>query len=98
MEAVDKMLTELIDLERDVRLKSKRIEAIKSWCKEQGSFSTQFHVCSIKEHTRVGLVGLEKVANAIGRDILEDLDLINISQFSTVHVSRKSPTEFDIAL
>ncbi len=89
MTHLDEMLQELIALEQDVKIKYKRIEEIKAWCKEQGSFATDHHVCSVKEHTRTGLAGLDVVAKALGRDLLEDLDLIRVSQFLTVHVSKR---------
>ncbi len=97
MIALDKMLDELLLLEIDVKEKVKRIEAIRTWCKQQGSFSTELHVCSVKSHSRTGLVSLEKAVKALGRDLLENFELINTSTFLTVQVSKKS-NDLDIAL
>lgn len=84
---VEQVLAELLLLEQEVKIKSKRIDEIRKWCKEQGSFSTMNYVCVVKPRTRVGLAGLEVVAAAIGQDILEQFNLIKQSTFYMVTVS-----------
>lgn len=87
---IDIVLDELLNLEDDIKPKLKRIEEIKTWCKEQGSFCTDYHVCSIKEHTRTAIVSLKKAVDALGKEMLESFGLIQTTEFKTVHVSKKS--------
>ena len=87
------LLKELLDLEAEVKPKVKRIEEIKTWCKDQGSFSTDSFVCSIKPHTREGMVPLSIAVERVGRDTLEEFELIKMTEYSTVNVSPKATLE-----
>lgn len=83
----DAMLKELLLLEADVKVKNKRIAEIKEWCREMGSFATDRFLCSVKEHERRGMVGLDKAIQLVGKDTLEEFGLITASTYKTVHVS-----------
>src|SRR5579859_2409608 len=83
----DEVLEELLELEKDVKPKLKRIEEIKSWCKEKGSFHTDKYVCSVQTRTRTCLVSLEKATLALGKTMLESFNLIQESVFKVVSVS-----------
>lgn len=85
----DEMLSELIELEEEVKVASKRIHEIREWCKAQGSFCTEFYVCSVQPRSRTGIAALDKVVKALGRDILEEHELISTSSFSVISVTRK---------
>lgn len=86
---VNAVLTEFLILTADIKAKTKRLEEIKKWCKDRGTFSTSKFVCSVNLRTRTGLAGLEIVIDAIGKQILEDNDLIRTSEFLLVTVSKK---------
>lgn len=83
---VESILKEYLQLEEEVKLKKKRLDEIKNWCKCVGSFNTYNYACLIKEQSRTGIVGLERVIAAIGRDILEENNLISVSYFEQVHI------------
>ncbi len=67
----------------------KRITQIKDWCKEQGSFSTEEHVVSIKHRTQDRLVGLEAAVLALGLETLEKNGLIQQIEITLVNISKK---------
>lgn len=87
---VDNMLKELLILEKDVKIKQKRIEDIKKMCKNTGSFSTLNYVCTIKEQQRRSMVGVDKAIDLVGMDYLVSNNLLTLSRFSTVHVAEKT--------
>lgn len=86
---INDLLREYIFLKDEIRIKTKRLSEIQTWLKSKGTFSTDLYVCAVKLQTRTGLAGLEVVAEAIGRAILEEHDLIRVSEFLLVNVSAK---------
>lgn len=93
MTDVDVILHELLVLEADVKVKVKRIDEIKTWCKQQGSFDTEMFVCAVKERSRTGLVSLQKAIDAIGEEILRDNNLIQTSTFLIVMVAARAEAQ-----
>ncbi len=87
---VNALLAEYLALQEELKIKGKRYDEIRNWCKAQGTFATDQYVCAVKLQTRVGLAGLETVTTALGREILEENDLIRESEFLLVSVSPKS--------
>lgn len=90
MEEINAVLTEFLSLKQELKLKETRLKEIQTWCKEQGSFATDVYVCSVTDRSRTGLVGLEKAIEALGKELLEQHDLITTSTFSVVSVSVRS--------
>lgn len=88
--AVDAMLYELISLQKEVKPINQRIDAIKQWCKEAGSFSTMNYVCAVKEQERRAMVSIEKAKDLIGMEFLEHSGLIYVSRYHIVVVEEKS--------
>lgn len=88
---VEQLLSELLELEANVKPMIRRINEIKEWCKEQGSFCTLQYVCSVQGRMQKRLIGLQAAIDAMGgEEALEELGLIQIIEFLTVHVGRKS--------
>lgn len=93
MNSSDQSLKELLALEAEVKPKLKRIEEIKTWCKDQGSFATLHYVCAVIPRQRTCLVSLDKAVTALGKEMLESFNLIQTVTFSIVNVSEKSVVE-----
>ncbi len=85
----DLLLQEIVELEAALKPMVRRLKELKEQCKDKGSFATDIYVCSVKEQTRTGLVGLERAIDALGREMLQSFDLIQTVLFKTVHVSRR---------
>lgn len=89
LDDVDSMLSELIELEEEVKIAHKRIDEIRTWCKTQGSFCTNQYVCTVMPRSRTGIAALDKVVAAIGMDILEQNQLINVTFFQIINVAKR---------
>lgn len=85
----DSMLEEIILLEEELKPKIKRLNELKGHCKTRGSFATDFFVCAVEDRSQTRLVSLDRAVKALGREMLESFDLIQVIMFSTVHVTRK---------
>ncbi len=88
--AVEQLLKELIALEKDVKPKLKRIDDIKTMCRNTGSFSTENYVCVVKESVRQAMVSLAKATELIGMEFIQKNNLVTYSKVLTVSVSEKS--------
>lgn len=86
----DILLEELIELEAELKPKVRRLDELKTMFKDRGSFSTDLHVCAVNEQTQKRLVSLDKAIAALGKEMLENFELIQTITFRTVRVSRKS--------
>lgn len=86
---VDSILKELLVLQADIGPKIKRINEIKAWCIEAGSFSTLNHVCSVAIRERTGLVSLDKAIEVLGEKLLKEKGLIQTISFQVVSISSK---------
>lgn len=90
MDNPDSVLDELMALEKEVKPALKRIGEIRDWCRKMGTFSTERYVCAVLDKEQRRLIGLEAAALALGGvDIVEELGLIQIIEFKTIHVSRR---------
>lgn len=85
----DVLLERYVELDIQIKLLTKEKEDIKKLLIEVGPFFTENYVCSINDRERVGLKGLEMVAEAIGMDILEEYKLISKSFYKIVSVSKR---------
>ncbi len=86
----DILLEELIELEAELKPKVRRLDELKTMMKDRGSFATDLHVCAVNEQTQRRLVSLDKAVAALGKDMLENFELIQTITFKTVKVSRKA--------
>lgn len=84
----DQLLDELLVLEAEIKDMSKRVDEIKKWCKERGSFSTSKYVCAIKTRSMVKLVSLEVATKILGTDMIQECGLTQTITFPVVSVSR----------
>ena len=91
MKITNECLEELITLEESMKIISKRVDELKTACKERGTFSTGMYACVVSEQTRVGLAGMADVISVVGREVLELHGLIRTTTYLTVKVSRKIP-------
>lgn len=87
MKPTEDELRELLVLMDKVKIMSKRIEEIKDFCKERGSFATKNFVCAVLAQQRVGIAPLKEVIDCFGRETLEKYALIKLSEFQIVKVS-----------
>lgn len=83
----DEVLKELIKLEKEVKIKSKRIQEIRDACKTKGSFCTFSFVCSVWEQERTAIAGLQECIAALTKEVLEGHELIKTSRFLLVKVA-----------
>lgn len=84
---IESVLKEYLVLQDQIKPIIQRIDEIRSWCKEQGSFSTPNYVCAVTPQTRTCMAGLDKTVEALGREILEEHGLIYISTFLVVRIA-----------
>ena len=84
----DAELEEFLHLQKAVKPMLKRIEEIRSLCKERGSFFTANYVCSVKLQERRGMAGLDECIDALGQELLDKHELIRLSSFLLVYVAR----------
>lgn len=85
----DALLQELWELERDIKVKELRAHQIKEICKEKGSCTTKHFVCMVEERTRNSMASITKVIDALGRDVLDQYDLIKSTKYLEVRISPK---------
>lgn len=83
----EQLLSELLNLEEELKPKIKRLSELKEWCKERGSFATASYICVVKEREQVRLVSLETAVRRLGRETLEMFSMIQIIKFKVVNVS-----------
>lgn len=81
-------LKEYIELTMMIKRLEARRDEIKELCKASGSFCSRNFVLSVTDQSRTGLVGLEFVEKALGREILDYHNLIQTSWFQVVRVSK----------
>lgn len=81
-------LQEYMEVVQTIKELEVRKEELKALLTDRGSFCSRNYVCSVTDQSRTGLVGLEHVEKALGRDILEYHELIRITHFKVVKVSR----------
>lgn len=86
----DMLLAELLEIEAEIKPRLKRLELLKQWCKDRGTFSTDNYVCAIKPRSRTCLVSLDKAIEALGKEMLESFSLIQTISFLTVHVNKRN--------
>lgn len=84
----DGILEELLMLEADIKSMTKRVDEIKKYCKERGSFSTARFVCAIKDRSQVRLVSLDRATEILGADMIQECGLSQTITFSVVCVSK----------
>lgn len=90
LEAADLMLSELLDLEADVKEKNKQIAQIRIWCKSQGSFTTDKYVCAVVTRSRTALAPLDEVREVVSLELLEGFGLVRKTEYQTVVISQKA--------
>lgn len=86
MDYVNAMFEELQIREAAIKESQKRVDEIKAWCREQGSFTTDRYICSVTPRVRTSLVSLDKVAEIIGWEIIEKENLIKTTEYLTVQI------------
>lgn len=88
---VDQLMEELLELERNIKPMMARIDEIRDWCKQEGTFSTKNFVCAVKDVTRNQMSGIETVCTILGKtkDELFDIGLAKIIGYQTVCVTRR---------
>lgn len=87
LKPTDIELEELLELQLNVKMMSRRIEEIKELCKKHGSFCTKKYVCAVYMQSRTGLVGLNEMAKTISIDILVAYNLVKTTTFEVVKIS-----------
>lgn len=87
MKPTDQELREFLALQRTIKIMEDRLNEIKNKCKETGSFSSDYYVCTVIPQTRKGLAPLEEVERKLGKDTLEAFNLVKISEFQVVKVA-----------
>lgn len=88
MKPTDLELQLLIHFEDLKRRIDKQIHKIKDNCKEYGSFATENYICSVSEHERRGLAGIDQVAAVFGLETLRKHDLVKVTSYKTVEVTK----------
>lgn len=86
------LAAEFKTLKEEISRKEKRAEEIGRIFKQAGSMVTEDFVITVTDQERVGLVGLAKVEEALGREALEKNSLISTVSYKVVKVADK-PTE-----
>ncbi len=88
---IDSIIEEYLYLREEVRPLLARIEEIRSWCKSQGSFSTERFVCVVKTKNRRCISGLDTLLKVLGKseEELIELGLMRIISFLDVTVGEK---------
>lgn len=88
----------MVALQAQIKQMQKRVDEIKKWCKEIGSFYTANYTVSIVKRTRVGLAGLPEVLEFIDAAILHKHGLIRSSQYELVEVGIITSVPFNLDL
>lgn len=94
----DKELEEMIMLQAQIKQMQKRVDEIKKWCRDIGSFYTANYTVSVVKRTRTGLAGLPEVLEFIDAAILNKHGLIRESQYELVEVGIINPVPFNLDL
>lgn len=87
---INQILTEFMQLQTVAKQCAKRIDEIKDWCKEKGTFNTNKFVCAVMKRSRTGMVSIEKATKQVGLPFLEANMLIQVSEFEIVQVTEKA--------
>lgn len=90
------VLLEFLTLVSEVKFMEQRIEEIKVLLKSIGSFSTANFVCAVSDQEQVRLKSLQDFEAALGRELLEQKNLIKTINFKIVKVAKKSRVEMII--
>ncbi len=86
----ESQVTEFEALTAQMKLMEKRREELASEFKAFGPFTVGQFVVSVADRTRESMVGIEKAASALGgKEKLQAMGLISVSQFKVIQVSRK---------
>ena len=85
----DFTLLEFVTLQEEVKLLNDRLELLKSCLRGTGSFSTENFVCAVIEQQQTRLKPLDAVIAALGKEILEENNLITKSSYHIVKVRPK---------
>lgn len=83
------LVREYFELQEQAKAIEERRSELSDKLKEMGTFSTREFNVVVEIRNRTALKGLEIVAKAVGREVLEENDLITTSQFKTVRVIKK---------
>lgn len=67
-----------------------RLKEIKDLCEERGSFCSEKFACVVYEQEQARLAGLAEVAKALGKEVLEQNDLIKVVSFNIVKIAYRS--------
>lgn len=86
---VNEAMAELLLLKAFVKEYESRIDELNTWCKSQGSFSTDRFVVAITERSRQCMVSVEKAVEIADIGWLKDKGLIQTVNFEVVNVSVK---------
>lgn len=87
---IDAALGEYLELKEKVKIITERLKDINEWCKALGSFSTDVYVVAIVPCSQTRLVGMEDAIKALGKDVLEAYNLIQVIEFEKVNISKKA--------
>lgn len=85
----EKLLEEYLALKELIKPIDKRIEEIRTWCKNKGPFCTQNYVCSVEVRQRTAMVSLEEAIAILTKEVIEKLRLSRTSEFKLIHVSKR---------
>lgn len=86
----DDILEEYLNLDNKIKELTKRHEEIKNTLKSIGTYSTPKYVCIVADGRRTQMVSVSKCVEALGESLLRRCDLIQMCEFTTVRVQRKS--------
>lgn len=83
------LLEELFSLLQDAKVIDKRIEELKAYCKDKGSFYTKDYVCAVNGRSRMSMVGVEEAIAKLGKEFLMGHNMIRSHNFLAVTVAKK---------
>lgn len=88
--AGDDILEEYVLLETKIKELTVRRDEIKTTLRSIGTYATNKHVCIVADGKRTTMASVAKCVDALGEILLKRCDLIQINEFTTVRVQRKS--------
>lgn len=86
----DTLLHVFFTMKKEVKVLEKRLELLKEEILNRGSFSTDNYICVITNESRTSIKALDEVIKVVGRELLEEYDLIQTTTFQKLTVGLKS--------
>lgn len=96
MNDINSILDELTALEIELKVKKKRLEYLKTWCKDRAPFGTDKYVCTLKNQSRTVIVSLKEATMILGGDFIEAFKLVRTTEFTILQVSALENLEITV--